>query len=102
MKIQTPWGISEGCVQTDVEGIEFHHTASHGGYWVSDELSGKLVDSKGEAIGAGLEAGSRGGTWWEEDCSWAFVARAFPDAFPPEAQADAIRTLQWLTEGSKR
>ena len=98
IKLPTPWGDSQGCVETDVKGIEFHHTSSHGGYWVSPELAPQLADKVGACIGAGLDDPSgRGGTWWEEDCAWAFVALAFPEAFPSEeAQKAARNTMRSL------
>ncbi len=96
--ISTPWGVSQSGVETDVKGIEFHSTASHGGYWVSPELSPKLAEDYGSATGAGLPDPIRSGTWWEEDCAWAFVALAFPAAFPPHAQTEARSMVRWIKE----
>lgn len=102
MSIATPWGRSQGIVPTSVAGIDFVHTSSHGGYWVSSEHADSMADHVGVCTGAGIPDETRGGTWWEEDCAWAFVAKAFPDAFPSEAQDVADRTISMLQEWKKR
>ena len=95
MSLTTPWGPSQGCSPTKLKGIEFHHTASHGGLRVSPDLRGKLKQHEGKCIGAGF-VGPDGSTWWEEDCAAAFVIVEYPEAFEPESQEMARRSIEWL------
>lgn len=77
----TPWGISQD--RTPVApGIEFHSTASHGGYALSPERQAELPEWAPKR------------TWYEEDCEWAFVAIAFPQFFPERAIPVAWKVLE--------
>lgn len=76
----TPWGMSQ-TVTPVTEGIEFHTTPSHGGYFVSAERQAEMPDWMPKKV------------WYEEDCDWAFVALAFPSVFPPEAIPAAKRLI---------
>ncbi len=86
----TPWGVSidrEECG----DGITFHSTASHGGYFVRADLNAKVPAYLRAA--SFNQQGERG--WYEEDCDWAIVALVFPDRFPPEAIAAATKALHY-------
>lgn len=80
----TPWGESEHAVEV-APGIVFHETASHGGYYVDAERLHK-IPLRHQAY-AKRWSGSR--SWYEEDCAWAAVCLAYPEAFPPEALGHA-------------
>ncbi len=75
----SPWGK----VQTQKElapGIIAVTTASHGGIWVApDKLEKMPIKATGYSYGG----------WFEEDCDWALVALAFPEAFDAESVAIA-------------
>lgn len=90
---RTPWGRSQGCEPTGFAGIEFYWTEGHGGYYVSRARTQDMRRHRPEAMAHCIEDERTRGTWWEEDCAWAWVALVFPEAFPPEAQAAAERTV---------
>jgi hypothetical protein len=65
---RTPWGMSQD-VTVVADGVEFHSTPTHGGYWVSAERRKRMPNWMPRQA------------WYEEDCEWAFVCLAFPDLF---------------------
>jgi hypothetical protein len=67
------------------EGITFYSTSSHGGMKVEASLA-KLMP-------AALRIP---GNWFEEDCDASLVVVAFPDRFPPDQVALAMRDLKNL------
>jgi len=67
--MQTPWGLSQHC-EVLSNGIEFHSTASHGGYRLSEEHK-KVMRAKKLPVK----------TWYEEDCECLYVIKAFPELF---------------------
>ena len=79
----SPWGKVQSVVDV-AEGIEFVSTSSHGGYKLSEERLAALPERF-----KGLNKFG-GGRFFEEDCEWAIVALAFPEAFSSEA-ANAAR-----------
>lgn len=75
MVTATPWGKSE---QTNklAPGITYYSTAKGGGYKVSDKKYAEMPEP--------LRSISQPWTqWFEHDRSWAAVALAFPQYFPP-------------------
>jgi len=78
----TPWEWSQGA-EVYAEGVVFHSTASHGGFWL-DEL-------RNAAMPAVLRVDSG---WYEEDCEWAKVAFGFPDLFTAYERRLAEKTLR--------
>lgn len=90
----SPWGYSESVTRV-ADGVEFHETASHGGYRLSAERRAKVEAMFPERRGQPFYFG---GEWFEEDCEWAYVAKAFPELFPSEAQPEADAMLRWLAE----
>lgn len=105
MTIQTPWGTSQDIEQTGEAGIAFVSTASHGGYLLdvrhTKAMREGMPSAFGRCIGAGIMA-EDGGSWWEEDCAWAYVCRAFPEAFPAMAHEAAEKTIEWIEREPKR
>ena len=73
---RTPWGDPQSSLEL-AEGIIFYSTARHGGI--------HLDRTRRNAMPPALRALETfaGGPWYEEDCDWAIVALAFPDAFKP-------------------
>ena len=84
---RTPWGAPHYSREL-APGIVLYGTAGHGGI--------HLDRTRRRAMPAALRAipTYAGGPWYEEDCDWALVALAFPDAFEPETVAGAIRTAK--------
>lgn len=86
MKPQSsPWGKSQQ-INKIAPGIAFVSTAGHGGYRVSKRKAEKYfthVELKHAAIMSGSYY------WFEEDCAWVMVARAFPHLFESSMQAVA-------------
>lgn len=80
MKItSSPWGMVQ--TQKDLApGVTSVTTASHGGIYVVPDLLAKMPIKS--------TAYSQGG-WFEEDCDWALVAVAFPEAFDAKSLAVA-------------
>ena len=79
---RSPWGVIDDVTPVAV-GIDQVGTPGHGGVQHSTERN-RAVD----------EAWRRPGGWYEEDCEWAIVAMAFPDAFPPAYRRDAVSTAR--------
>lgn len=91
----TPWGPSQQSKHI-TRGIVEYSTASHGGIHVSKTM----VEKMPEALRKGANGCIRpaGDAWFEEDCSWAFVALAFPEHYK-EHEESAERTLRnWFPE----
>lgn len=78
----TPWEWSQGA-EVYAEGVVFHSTASHGGFWL-DEV-------RNSAMPAALRIE---GGWYEEDCDWAMVAFGFPELFTAYERRIAEKTLR--------
>lgn len=83
----SPWGAIQS-IDVVGDGVYFVETPSHGGFFLEPSALGRIDDETLAGTFNGL--GLRG--WFEEDCDWRHVARAFPDLFPPDAHeaADAI------------
>ena len=83
---KTPWGAPQHLREL-AEGIVFYGTARHGGLHLSR--------TRRNAMPAELRALETftGGPWYEEDCDWAIVALAFPDAFEPADVSSAMKTV---------
>lgn len=90
MSRSTPWGQSQGCEKLK-NGITFHSTASHGGYYVPDRLV-TLMPLPLRKLGM-IHPGTLG-LWFEEDCACCAVGVAFPGEFSQEVKEAAIRTLR--------
>ena len=71
----TPWGLAQHST-TIAEGIVFVSTASHGGFWLSDERLAELPESIQQP---GSYEELRG--WFEEDARASIVVLCFPEAF---------------------
>lgn len=82
----SPWGAVQH--QSEIaDGITQVSTASHGGLVLSDErLQAMPEQYKINNYG--------GGRYFEEDCEWALVCLAFPEAFSAEHHAAAIATAR--------
>jgi len=91
--LATPWGIADNISRIGGEGILQVETPSHGGYYVPDALLGRM--SKDAQASAVKWSGSK--NWYEEDCSWAYVALAFPELFLPDAIEHAKIMIEWLS-----
>ena len=78
----TPWGGSQDA-EVYAEGIVFHSTASHGGFW--------LDDARNAAMPAALRVADG---WYEEDCEWAKVSFGFPALFTAYERRMAEKTLR--------
>ena len=90
-----PWGPIETATEM-APGIWAVTTPSHGGIGLSIERLGAMP----EYI---REAGDMGGGWFEEDCCWALVALAFPDAFRQQDVDNAEKTVRaWYSSVYKR
>jgi hypothetical protein len=83
----SPWGTPHDW-QCLADGIWFVSTASHGGIWLSPDRR-KAMPPEIRSIPT-----FAGGPWYEEDCDWALVALAFPEAFSAESLSGAIRTAR--------
>ena len=86
--VSTPWGVSDYGGREVAPGITKHSTPSHGGYHLSPERMARL---RHKFPGFKTFAG---GPWFEEDCDWAIVCLAFPEAFPAEALPHAETTIR--------
>lgn len=92
--MNTPWGFADSINEIGL-GIKFVSTPSHGGYFVPTELLSKITPEafKSESWGRQRQSG-----WFEEDCDWAYVAKAFPELFPAEAQQAATNVMTYFAE----
>ncbi|AAK91066.2 MULTISPECIES: DUF7007 domain-containing protein [Agrobacterium] len=80
--VHTPWGSAQHST-TYAEGIEFHSTASHGGF--------RLSADRNRIVHPLLRADDG---FYEEDCAWAAVALTFPELFTSFEQRCASETLK--------
>lgn len=81
---RTPWGAVQ-TLRIIAEGIVQVSTAGHGGLVLSDERLKAMPERfKLNVYG--------GGRYFEEDCEWALVALAFPDAFTADYIQSAKET----------
>lgn len=72
---ETPWGTAQ-TVRHLGAGILAIDTASHGGYYVPQELRALIPSYVIPYAGEG---------WYEEDEDWSIVAVCFPSIFPASA-----------------
>lgn len=88
MSCSTPWGASQHAT-IYADGIVFHTTSGHGGFHLSFEHNGKVLEALRNASG-----------WYEEDMEWAIVALTFPDVFTTFERTCADETLRnaWPSE----
>ena len=94
----SPWGAVE---DTDpvAEGIEFVYTASHGGYYISEERL-KQVPQRLQNWAARWAKGW-GPQWYEEDCCAAAIPATFPDEFSADSVVQAkiyLANFDWAIE----
>ena len=94
----SPWG---AVVDTDpvAEGIEFVYTASHGGYYISEERL-KQVPQRLQNWAARWAKGW-GPQWYEEDCCAAAIPATFPDEFSTDSVVQAkiyLANFDWAIE----
>jgi len=87
--MSSPWGIIHeatpvGGLQSGVVQIS---TASHGGLWVSPAARARM-----NPYLAAFPTWTKNPAWWEEDMDAAVVVIAFPDLFPPDALAYALKS----------
>ena len=97
----SPWGMPHGWKMI-APGIWQCHTASHGGWWLTDERLAAMPDELMAQNWNGKQA------FWEEDSDWALVVRAFPDEFNDEmrgyAEKDRLareRTAAWAAKQTR-
>jgi len=93
--LNTPWGKSQGNREY-ADGIVKVHTASHGGFWISQARRDSMPDQYRNM------PTFAGGNWYEEDCDWALVALSFPQYFDAQSIEAACDTLKWLRANSER
>ncbi|MEQ9606499.1 MAG: hypothetical protein RLN99_02405, partial [Kiloniellaceae bacterium] len=95
----TPWGLSDHATHY-AEGIVCHSTPSHGGFHLDPDRNAHIHPLLRSAD-----------CFYEEDCCWAAVAKAFPDLFTDFEKRCAEETIRhwypdaWprsLTSTSKR
>lgn len=85
----SPWGrVQEQ--RAIAAGIVAVTTAGHGGIWLSRER----LDRMPAALRVSNDYSGAGSEWFEEDCEWALVAAAFPEAFPPQVCCAALQTIR--------
>lgn len=94
--LNTPWGYAQDAEQV-APGVWCVSTASHGGYWLNAEARAAMRMKEPALARFKTFAG---GPWYEEDCDWAVVALAFPEAFPAEARENALRCLRITRSGN--
>jgi len=90
----SPWGRVQDQTRFD-NGLVFVSTASHGGFFVPDDLLPR-IGARGRAY-AKRWSGSE--SWFEEDVAVCFVVLAFPEAFNAEARESAAAVLAVLDRG---
>ncbi|NTF97781.1 DUF7007 domain-containing protein [Rhizobium rhizogenes] len=78
----TPWGMAQVWRQF-ADGIVLHSTASHGGFHLDENANATIH-----------RLYRNGDGFYEEDCEWAKVARAFPELFTAYQRRLADRTLR--------
>lgn len=96
----TPWGKPDDCDEI-ADGIRRYYTASHGGYWISQERRRQMPEA------LQLAGTWAGGNWYEEDCDWCLVYLSFPAEFAKfepdrfeknfEAARHTLRNWKWRT-----
>ena len=69
----SPWGKIDEATRC-LEGVWFVSTASHGGFWLSEDRISQLPESIKET---NFLKSSTGAIWWEEDCDADKVAEFF-------------------------
>ena len=96
---KTPWGPAQ-TVKEFAPGIVQVTTASHGGFWVSDARLEELNTRLGVLGGASSQYTTFCGSanWWEEDCDWAVIATAFPEAFPAHVRDIGRQQLETMSK----
>lgn len=90
----SPWGHVQ-TITLVVDGITQVHTAEHGGLWVSRSR----LDQMPAALRSCNTYSGAGGPWFEEDCEFALVVAAFPDAFTPRLCHAAAATIRGSSRG---
>lgn len=87
--MQTPWGQSESIEKIGNDGIIFVSTERHGGFHVPQPLIDRIPAAHRAATFRQL--GEQG--WFEEDCDWCIVVKAFPELFGERQQQIAEKTF---------
>ncbi len=86
-QVNTPWGQTQYAEEI-APGIVMHHTARHGGIWISEDRRASMPEPY-----RSIETFA-GGNWYEENCDWAIVALSFPEHFSlPGEQEIAAKTF---------
>lgn len=86
--LSSPWGLVDE-VREHAPGVYFVTTPSHGGFLVTADAWRRMPQGL-RAIGSPW-----GGMYaFEEDCCYAAVVLAFPDAFAPASVEVAARTVR--------
>lgn len=88
--IETPWGFAyDDETITFTNGIVRVHTASHGGFYVPDNLLPRIpkVLQRWAAVWSGSK------NWYEEDCCCAAVVAHIPEVFTREQTRTAQSQL---------
>ena len=78
---RTPWGDSQ-TVDSVIDGITAHSTASHGGWHLSDDRIAALVEMDFPRVWTK--------DWYEEDCEVSCIVLAFPGEFAPAIVRNAL------------
>jgi hypothetical protein len=84
--MNTPWGKAES-IRNIADGIDFVSTAGHGGFVLS---AARMAEMPLELRALSFSRDR----FFEEDWAWAAVPLAFPDAFPPDHFAIALKTYR--------
>lgn len=63
----TPWGKTQSHRPTEIKGVVFHETATHGGYYLIPEVNAAIPEYMRSKDG-----------WYEEDCAWSIPGVVFP------------------------
>lgn len=93
--VKTPWGPSQKQKML-ATGITFYHTASHGGYHLSQRRFSEMPDVLRAA--RRIDEGDADAQWFEEDCDWCLVCLGFPEYFDGETCAHAINTARFWSD----
>jgi hypothetical protein len=81
--MQTPWGKSQQ-IEVIADDIKFISTASHGGFWISQERYKQMPEKYRKITPFAHKSGQAHGLkgyWYEEDCDWCLVFLSFQDIF---------------------
>lgn len=93
--MNTPWGKSD-FQKTYDNGIVFHQTPSHGGFYVpKEELETMQSPIFDDTLRTPYFANQCARGWFEEDCDAHFVIISFPELFTNEEVKNAQTAIQY-------